>query len=724
MGADLDVAARLSVDPGNSGKTITELQDNLKEAKKELKEAKIGTDEYSQALKKLEAAEGALNPAVKESSSSFSTLKSKVTDMVPALGGASSAGGAFNGVLNLIKANPIVFIIVALVAILKGLYEAFASTFEGGKKVEQVFAGIKAAGQVLMDRLVMLTGAVVKLFSGDFKGAMNDAKASVTGLGDEVSRVYSRTAELTKQLQGIKIEEGLDEVEKSRREKRLALLREQLNDEDVSVKAKKAIALELKKDVDENAKDDLDRARRKASIQKELLLQQKDGARKNADEINKIDIELANTETENALEGVRVNKQIKALNKQENAEEKAQQLKDNEEAKARKQEFLEYSNKLAKLRQDNELALLKDGADKEKKIASNKFDDDKRQTEESLRQHKITAAQANSLLLEYSKEYNLAVKNINDKFQKEETAKKVAFEKELNSILKDNRIASVEDVRKKEKLILDEELTSKLQEVLANEKYTDQQKALLAEQLRKSNEIKQKALDSKNAIEDRLKATKDKLAALKTDSDIEIARGGNKLAIQRSYLDKSRELERQDLILRKATGAELMEFDRQTTLAKINLSKAERDEKINNAVTVANTLTSLSSLVGEQTVIGKGIAAAAAIINTYQGATKALAQGGIFGYIGAAGVIASGLGSVKKIMSTEIPGQSGATISTPSAATSSPVAPPSPSNATTALDSNTIQQMGSATNRAFVVERDITNNQERIAKLNRQARIG
>jgi hypothetical protein len=55
--------------------------------------------------------------------------------------------------------------------------------------------------------------------------------------------------------------------------------------------------------------------------------------------------------------------------------------------------------------------------------------------------------------------------------------------------------------------------------------------------------------------------------------------------------------------------------------------------------------------------MGKSLAVASAIIDTYMGANKALAQGGALGFIGAAGVIATGLANVKKIVSTPIPGQ-------------------------------------------------------------------
>lgn len=57
-------------------------------------------------------------------------------------------------------------------------------------------------------------------------------------------------------------------------------------------------------------------------------------------------------------------------------------------------------------------------------------------------------------------------------------------------------------------------------------------------------------------------------------------------------------------------------------------------------------------------------------------------------------------------------------------ATQAPLQPQTPLvNTRTQLDSQTIQQLGSATNRAYVVESDVTNSQERIRRINRAARL-
>jgi hypothetical protein len=90
--------------------------------------------------------------------------------------------------------------------------------------------------------------------------------------------------------------------------------------------------------------------------------------------------------------------------------------------------------------------------------------------------------------------------------------------------------------------------------------------------------------------------------------------------------------------------------------------KEARDMKIANQEAivgaVSGALSSLTQLVGESTAMGKSMMIAQAIIDTYAGATKALAQGGVLGYIGAASVIATGIANIKKMTETDIPGAS------------------------------------------------------------------
>lgn len=156
-----------------------------------------------------------------------------------------------------------------------------------------------------------------------------------------------------------------------------------------------------------------------------------------------------------------------------------------------------------------------------------------------------------------------------------------------------------------------------------------------------------------------------------------------------------------------------------------DIKRAETESELQLA---SQTFAAIGSIVDQNSVAGKAIAVAQAIINTYQGASKAIAQGGIFGPIAAGATIAAGLFQVKKIISTKIPSASGGGSvgggSSPSVNASAPIAPLAPiQNTLTQLDQRSVNQLGSATSRAFVVESDITNSQERITRINRAARL-
>ena len=163
----------------------------------------------------------------------------------------------------------------------------------------------------------------------------------------------------------------------------------------------------------------------------------------------------------------------------------------------------------------------------------------------------------------------------------------------------------------------------------------------------------------------------------------------------------------------------------------VNKWLASEDKKRLDAK-VADTesaLSLLSAIVDQNSVAGKAIAVAQAIINTYQGATRALAQTGVLGFVGASAVIAAGLVNVRKILSTNVPsakgtGTVGGGASAPSISAGAPIAPPQPQAQTTSLDNRTINAIGNQAVRAYVIENDVTSNQQRIAAIRQRARFG
>lgn len=98
-----------------------------------------------------------------------------------------------------------------------------------------------------------------------------------------------------------------------------------------------------------------------------------------------------------------------------------------------------------------------------------------------------------------------------------------------------------------------------------------------------------------------------------------------------------------------------IEADTALTEAKMNLNKAEAESEMELLGAISGALNGLSALAGENVEAQKAIGVAQAVIDTYIGANKAIAQGGIVGAISAVGIIASGLANVQNILTTKIP---------------------------------------------------------------------
>ena len=187
---------------------------------------------------------------------------------------------------------------------------------------------------------------------------------------------------------------------------------------------------------------------------------------------------------------------------------------------------------------------------------------------------------------------------------------------------------------------------------------------LRSEQLTNETSLLKEKLDLTNSIS-------------QADSEATLRELEGQLAIEDGILDRL-ELEKQVAAeqqriaeeqfenTKKLFGEGTIEFENaekekiaaQETFANISKSLKKQEEEAKVQI-VSDALAGLSSILGEESAAGKAVAVATSIINTYQGATKALAQGGIFGAISAAGVIATGLASVKKIVATKIPGATG-----------------------------------------------------------------
>ena len=176
-----------------------------------------------------------------------------------------------------------------------------------------------------------------------------------------------------------------------------------------------------------------------------------------------------------------------------------------------------------------------------------------------------------------------------------------------------------------------------------------------------------------------------------------------------------------------AATAQKLANEKSASDSAIAIAKAEAESKQVLLETTASALTNLSMVAGRETVAGKALAIASSIINTYQGATKALAQGGIAGPIAAAGIIAAGLAAVKQIVSVKVPGASGGggiAANAPSLNTQSPLNPTTIASNQVTLDQRSINAIGNKAIRAYVIESEITSAQQKIRRIQRQTTFG
>jgi len=159
--------------------------------------------------------------------------------------------------------------------------------------------------------------------------------------------------------------------------------------------------------------------------------------------------------------------------------------------------------------------------------------------------------------------------------------------------------------------------------------------------------------------------------------------------------------------------------------------KATEEQKQQAYAMTGNAFGALSDLIGRQTAAGKSLAIGQALINTFLGVTEVLRNkttipepfGTISKVASIATILASGLGAVRQIKSTQIAGAGGGGGSIPSISAIAPIQAQIPQAQMTQLNSSTINALGNQAIKAYVVETDVTSNQQRIKAIQQRARF-
>jgi hypothetical protein len=166
--------------------------------------------------------------------------------------------------------------------------------------------------------------------------------------------------------------------------------------------------------------------------------------------------------------------------------------------------------------------------------------------------------------------------------------------------------------------------------------------------------------------------------------------------------------------------------DKEASDAKLAIAKAEKDARNAALAEGANVLNQAAELLGKNTAEGKTLAVASATISTYLSAQKAFESFagipvvGVGLGIAAAGVaVAAGLATINKILAVPVPGASGG------GGGSMPSMPAAPAMRPTGFSTGQPSQTPPKVEpqKVFVVESDITNSQNKVARIQSKATI-
>jgi hypothetical protein len=343
---------------------------------------------------------------------------------------------------------------------------------------------------------------------------------------------------------------------------------------------------------------------------------------------------------------------------------------------------------------------------------------EKQAAEAKTRAEKAKAAQEklNAEKLEAEKKLLEEQKALAEKTAAEDTE----FQKRLNDILVETRLAAIKDENERARAELIARQEQELADLAVDTKVRADQKLALQKQLEVRNQQELDALEMTFAEE----AAMRDLEAL----DAEMRQADASFAIQRNLLDQKDALLKEQLEMGILTEKQFTEAVRANSDARIKIDQAEVSAKLQNASQIAGLLSGLSNLIGKETAAGKGFAVASATIDTYLSAQKAYQSmvgipvaGPALAAVAAGVAIAGGIKNVREIVRTKVPG-GGGNVSAPNISASAPAV----TSAVPQIGTSPVTALGTMMQnqpplRAYVVESEVTGTQRRVADIERRA---
>lgn len=391
---------------------------------------------------------------------------------------------------------------------------------------------------------------------------------------------------------------------------------------------------------------------------------------------------------------------------------------------------------VASIQQDartKELNEIEQSYQDQKKVVQKSTQDFIKDLKGRLEKHLITQEEFNNSSSQAKKkqgEVEVALLN-------EKNAKELEVEKNYNKIFRDfrNQYEETEYQRQRSKLIedfdekiklaegKDRELTDKLKSLKDKElNKLDTSETLRKETINKESTLIEVQTDNQINENDTPEQRLSKLKAVHdAEKDFKEAQFQEELAKLGSDQDAIRNLKAKH-------QKDVTDDERAYSESRKNIHKLEAEQKIAQMKVVGDATNTLADIVGKQTVAGKALGVATALINTYQGASEVIKAKSVlpepFGTIAkvasVASIIATGIRQVKAITAVQVPVKGGGGgVSAPTVSTAPIINAAQTAAATSQVQDVRLTNPQDQVVRSYIVDKDLQDNQDRTSFLNR-----
>jgi len=660
-------------------KINSQLDQNNKKIKKNVDsytQQKMNIGNYREAVKGAINDLGGLSGALGNSTSAMGIATNMIRGGVQAFQSLTRASLAF------ITTAPGAVLTILAVAI-ASVVTALSKSEENTNKLKYALAPLKGLLDVITDAVVMFGEMIInniikviddvsasfdKLVSGIQKVlkwlGLEEASEGVSNYRNRINEAVESSRELEKLNQRITKESRKLTVETANYKRKLEELKVERDNQQNSLEDR----IKANNEINNQIESQLAREEKLLSMRLDAIeLEIKEGNKGTEilDKRAQLTAELIDLETK--ADGER-RRMIRRQNRLNNEAQK-------QASEARKQALDQLSDELELFKVLNnerensyqeQLEFLEIQADKERELLDKK-----------LKNEEITQTQYNTKIIELERELNESLEDLADD-RIEEIADSLSdevrlyldrnkdildSEKLLNDdrleLIKENNQAIFEEQQKaleeqfENELISQKEFDEKLKEYKQEQEEADKEAEAEKEEQEKEERLEKELIEFEEEME-RLR----ELGALREEVELEVLK--NSQEAQKAELDRQKE---QGIISEELYNARLFKMNQDLNRAEIQAEQAKANQRTKvreQEVQIANQLAgAVTQLMGEQSSIAKGVATAMAMINTFQGFTKALAEGGIAGIAMGAAVLASGIAQVQRIVSTKIPGQDG-----------------------------------------------------------------